>query len=48
MLNQVFDQTISMDKMILEKGSEADKARFKNSLSKHVDVYSKDKAQQQD
>ena len=40
------DQTISMDKMVLEKGSEADKARFKNSLSKHVDAYSKDIAQQ--
>ena len=40
------DQTISMDKMVLEKGSEADKARFKNSLSKHVDAYSKDTAQQ--
>ena len=41
------DQTISMDKMVLEKGSEADKARFKNSLSKHVDAYSKETAQQQ-
>ena len=33
------DQAISMDKMVLEKGSEADKARFKNSPSKHVDAY---------
>ena len=41
------DQTISMDKMVLEKGSEADKAKLKNSISKHVSVYSKDNAQQQ-
>ena len=41
------DQAISMDKMVLEKGSEADKARFKNSPSKHVDAYSKETAQQQ-
>ena len=41
------DQTISMDKMVLEKGSEADKAKLKNSISKHVSVYSKENAQQQ-
>ena len=41
------DQTISMDKMVLEKGSEADKAKLKNSISKHVSLYSKENAQQQ-
>ena len=41
------DQTIGIDKTILEKGSEADKAKFKNSISKHVSVYSKENAQQQ-
>ena len=41
------DQTISVDKMILEKGSEADKAKLKNSISKHVSAYSKENAQQQ-
>ena len=41
------DQTIGIDKMVLEKGSEADKAKLKNSISKHVSVYSKENAQQQ-
>ena len=41
------DQTIGIDKTILEKGSEADKAKLKNSISKHVSVYSKENAQQQ-
>ena len=41
------DQAISMDKMVLEKGSEADKAKLKNSISKHVSLYSKENAQQQ-
>ena len=41
------DQTIGIDKTILDKGSEADKAKLKNSISKHVSVYSKENAQQQ-
>ena len=41
------DQTIGIDKTILEKGSEADKAKLKNSISKHVSVYSQANAQQQ-
>ena len=41
------DQTIGIDKTISEKGSEADKAKLKNSISKHVSVYSKENAQQQ-
>ena len=41
------DQTIGIDKTISEKGSEADKAKLKNSISKHVSLYSKENAQQQ-
>ena len=41
------DQAIKIDKTVLEKGSDADKAKLKNSVSKHVDAYSKDTAQQQ-
>ena len=41
------DQTIGIDKTILEKGSEADKAKLKNSISTHVSFYSKENAQQQ-
>lgn len=41
------DQTIGIDKIISEKGSEADKAKLKNSISKHVSLYSKENAQQQ-
>ena len=40
------DQGIEIDKSVLEKGSEQDKARFKNSISKYVDAYSKETAQQ--
>lgn len=41
------DQTIGIDKTISEKGSEADKTKLKNSISKHVSLYSKENAQQQ-
>ena len=41
------DQTIGIDKTISEKGSKADKAKLKNSISKHVNLYSKENAQQQ-
>ena len=41
------DQTIGIDKTISEKGSEADKAKLKNYISKHVSLYSKENAQQQ-
>lgn len=41
------DQTIGIDKTISEKGSEADKAKLKNSISKHVSLYTKENAQQQ-
>ena len=41
------DQTIGIDKTISEKGSEADKAKLRNSISKHVSLYSKENAQQQ-
>ena len=41
------DQTIGIDKTISEKGSEEDKAKLKNSISKHVSLYSKENAQQQ-
>lgn len=41
------DQTIGIDKTISEKGSEVDKAKLKNSISKHVSLYSKENAQQQ-
>ena len=41
------DQVIGMNKTILEKGSDAEKAAFKHSISKHVESYSKETAQQQ-
>ena len=41
------DQVIGMNKTILEKGSDAEKAALKHSISKHVESYSKDTAQQQ-
>ena len=41
------DQVINMNKTILEKVPDAEKAAMKNSISKYVDSYSKEKAQQQ-
>jgi len=41
------DQVIGMNKTILEKGSDAEKAALKYSISKHVESYSKETAQQQ-
>lgn len=41
------DQVINMNKTILEKVPDAEKAKIKNSISKYVDSYSKEKAQQQ-
>ena len=41
------DQVIGMNKTILEKGSDAEKAALKHSISKHVESYSKETAQQQ-
>lgn len=41
------DQVIGMNKTILEKGSNAEKAALKHSISKHVESYSKETAQQQ-
>ena len=41
------DQVIGMNKTILEKGSDAEKAALKHSISKHVESYSKEMAQQQ-
>ena len=41
------DQVIGMNKTILEKVPDAKKATIKSSISKYVDSYSKEKAQQQ-
>lgn len=41
------DQVIGMNKTILEKESDAEKAALKHSISKHVESYSKETAQQQ-
>ena len=41
------DQVINMNKTILEKVPDAEKAAIKSSISKYVDSYSKEKAQQQ-
>ena len=41
------DQVIGMNKTILEKAPDAEKAKIKSSISKYVDSYSKEKAQQQ-
>ena len=41
------DQVIGMNKTILEKVPDAKKAAMKSSISKYVDSYSKEKAQQQ-
>ena len=41
------DQVIGMNKTILEKGSDAEKAALKHSISKHVESYSKETAKQQ-
>jgi len=41
------DQVIGMNKTILEKGADAEKAALKHSISKHVESYSKETAQQQ-
>ena len=41
------DQVINMNKTILEKVPDAEKAKIKSSISKYVDFYSKEKAQQQ-
>ena len=41
------DQVIGMNKTILEKGSDAEKAALKHSISKYVESYSKETAQQQ-
>lgn len=41
------DQVIGMNKTILEKLPDAEKAAIKSSISKYVDSYSKEKAQQQ-
>lgn len=41
------NQVIGMNKTILEKGSDAEKAALKHSISKHVESYSKETAQQQ-
>lgn len=41
------DQVIGMNKTILEKGSDAEKSALKHSISKYVESYSKETAQQQ-
>ena len=41
------DQVIGMNKTILEKVPDSEKAKIKSSISKYVDSYSKEKAQQQ-
>ena len=41
------DQVINMNKTILEKVPDSEKAKIKSSISKYVDSYSKEKAQQQ-
>ena len=41
------DQVINMNKSILEKVPDSEKAKIKSSISKYVDSYSKEKAQQQ-
>ena len=41
------DQVINMNKTILEKVPDTEKAKIKSSISKYVDSYSKEKAQQQ-
>ena len=41
------DQVIGINKTILEKGSDAEKAALKHSISKYVESYSKETAQQQ-
>ena len=41
------DQVIGMNKTILEKDPDAEKTAIKSSISKYVDSYSKEKAQQQ-
>ena len=41
------DQVINMNKTILEKAPDAEKAKIKSSISKYIDSYSKEKAQQQ-
>ena len=41
------DQVIGMNKTILEKGADAEKAALKHSISKYVESYSKETAQQQ-
>ena len=41
------DQVIGMNKTILEKGSDAEKAALKHSISKYVESYSKETAEQQ-
>ena len=41
------DQVIGMNKTILEKGSRCGKAAIKHSISKYVESYSKETAQQQ-
>ena len=41
------DQVINMNKTILEKVPDAEKAKIKSSIPKYVDSYSKEKAQQQ-
>lgn len=40
------DQVINMNKTILEKVPDAEKAKIKSSISKYVDSYSKEMAQQ--
>ena len=41
------DQVININKTILEKAPDAEKAKIKSSIYKYVDSYSKEKAQQQ-
>ena len=41
------DQVINMNKTILEKVPDSEKAKIKSSIPKYVDSYSKEKAQQQ-
>jgi len=41
------DQVIGMNKTILEKGADAEKVALKHSISKYVESYSKETAQQQ-
>ena len=41
------DQVIGINKTILEKGADAEKAALKHSISKYVESYSKETAQQQ-